>query len=403
MNLVDQGKNSEVIRQQNRLSVLRVVRERRVISRVDIAHITGLKQATITNIINELQERDYVKEAGLIQGNRGRRVKGIMLNDEKLRILVARITSDYYAVGIYDLYGVAVKVEKHFWDKEENFLQKLDSVKKAMQDYVGDYGREKQILGAGIVIDGSISNMDNVFSVYQKMDMESFLEQYFNVQVRIPVYVENMSNMSAFFEWNRMQTNCSDIHTLVCLSISYSIDCAIIFNGKFLKGRNGKIGHFGHVSIDMDGPACECGNCGCIKNYIAVDAVKKQCMALKKKYPDMPLDESCNIRDIIQAYNNGEAYAEELYENVAEKLSIVLVNLINLFNPEKIIFGDEIPNSDRFLELTKEHIRKKMPEQRYKRVTVDIFREERKTEKDVGMRGMCLFVTNEQLKKMELN
>lgn len=403
MNMTDQGKNSEVIRQQNRLSVLRVVREKRVISRVDIAHITGLKQATITNIVNELREKDYVKDAGMIQGNRGRRVKGLMLNDEKLRILVSRITSEYYAVGIYDLYGICIKVEKHFWEKDENFLRRLDAVRQVLEHYIDVYGNGKEILGAGIVIDGSISNMDQRFSSYQKGNIESFLEQYFNVQIKIPVYVENMSNMSAFFEWNRLTLNRSDIHTLVCLSISYSIDCAIIFNGKFLKGKNGKIGHFGHVSIDMNGPVCDCGNRGCIKNYISVDAVKKQCMSLKKKYPDMPLDESCNIRDIIRAYNQGEAYAEELYEDVAEKLSVVLVNLINLFNPEKIIFGDEIPNSEKFLEMTKRYIRTKLPERRYQRVTVDVFREERKTEKDVGMRGMCLFVTNEQLKKMELN
>ena len=169
----DQGKNSEVIRQQNRLSVLRVVRDKRIISRVDIAHITGLKQATITNIINELKERDYVKEAGLIEGNNGRRVKGIMLNDEKMRILVSRITSDYYAIGIYDLYGVCIKVEKHFWEKEENFLEKLDSIKEDMKRYAGIYGREKQIIGIGIVIDGSISNMDQSFSSLKKPDIES--------------------------------------------------------------------------------------------------------------------------------------------------------------------------------------------------------------------------------------
>lgn len=399
----DQGKNSEVIRQQNRLSVLRVVRDKRIISRVDIAHITGLKQATITNIINELKERDYVKEAGLIEGNNGRRVKGIMLNDEKMRILVSRITSDYYAIGIYDLYGVCIKVEKHFWEKEENFLEKLDSIKEDMKRYAGIYGREKQIIGIGIVIDGSISNMDQSFSSLQKTDIESYLEQYFYVQLEIPVFVENMSNMAAFFEWNRLISAQNNVHTLVCLSISYSIDCAVIFDGKFFRGRNGKIGHFGHVSIDMNGPLCECGNRGCIKKYISVDAIKKKCMELKKKYPRIPLDEECNIREIVQAYNRGEQYAEELYEEVADKLSIILVNLINFFNPDEVIFGDEIPNTDKFLELTKSYIRKRMPEQRYKRVAVKVFREERKTEKDVGMRGMCLFVTNEQLKKMELN
>ena len=128
--------------------------------------------------------------------------------------------------------------QKHFWEKDENFLRRLDAVRQVLEHYIDVYGNGKEILGAGIVIDGSISNMDQRFSSYQKGNIESFLEQYFNVQIKIPVYVENMSNMSAFFEWNRLTLNRSDIHTLVCLSISYSIDCAIIFNGKFLKGKN---------------------------------------------------------------------------------------------------------------------------------------------------------------------
>ena len=57
-----QGKNNEVIQHQNRLLVLRLIRERRVISRVELAELTGLKQATITNIINELIKNDYVLE-----------------------------------------------------------------------------------------------------------------------------------------------------------------------------------------------------------------------------------------------------------------------------------------------------------------------------------------------------
>lgn len=401
--VINQGKNSEVIQQQNRLLVLRLIRENKVTSRVQLAELTGLKQATITNIVNELISREYVKETGLIEGKNGRRVRGIMLNDERMRILVARITSEYYAAGIYDLNGTCVSVEKKFWNEDEPFAQKLKLIREDLLAYVEEYKDSKEIIGTGIVIEGSVARMASDLCNQIKADMETYLKAYFSEALDMAVYVDNMSNMSAYFEWNNLISKKERIHTLVCLSIGYAVDCAVIFNGILLKGRNGRVGHFGHVSIDMNGPVCECGNRGCIRNYISVDAVKKRSRELKLQYPDMELSEDCNIRDIVKAYWNGETFAVKLYEEVADKLGIVLTNLINQFNPEEVIFGDEIPNNDEFLELVKKYTKMRLPQHRYERVKIKVFQEERKTERDVGMRGMCLFVINEQLKWMELN
>lgn len=398
-----QGKNSEVIQQQNRLLVLRLIREKKVISRVELAELTGLKQATITNIINELIDRGYVEEAGLIEGKNGRRVKGIILNDEKMRILVSRITSEYYAVGIYDLNGDCIRVEKKFWDKTNSFQEKLEMIRDNLFSYIEQYGRGKQIIGTGIVIEGSIANMDMSFTLEQNSDMEKVLKEYFLTELGMAVFVDNMSNMSAYYEWNQQIAKEKKMHTLVCLMIGYAVDCSVIFDGNVLKGRNGRAGHYGHVSIDLNGPVCECGNRGCIRNYISVKAVKEKANLLREKYPDMILENDCNIRDIIRAYYDGEAFARELYEDMADKYGLIVANLINQFNPEEIILGDEVPNSDEFIELVRSYTKKRLPKHRYERTEITFFKAPRMTEFDVGMRGMCLFVINEQLKNMELD
>lgn len=398
-----QGKNSEIIQQQNRLLVLRLIREKKVVSRVGLSELTGLKQATITNIINELMEREYVEETGLIEGTNGRRVKGIALNSEKVRVLVSRITSDYYAVGIYDLQGTCIKVAKKFWEQGEGFLRKLEFIRDDLREYMSLYGENKQVIGTGIAIEGSVTSMDPEFKEWQDRDMETYLSQYFSEELGMAVFVENMSNMSAFFEWNRQISNGVELQTLVCLSIGYAVDCTVVFDGRFLKGRNGKAGHFGHVSIDMNGPLCECGNRGCIRNYISVGALKKRYAELLKSDAPEKAEQDWNIRDIVQAYYDQEKTAVMLYEEVAEKLGVIFANLINQFHPEELIFGDEIPNNDTFLELVKSYTKKRLPKHRYERTNLMVFREKRKTENDVGMRGMCLFVINEKLKDMKLN
>ena len=124
----NEGKNSEVIQRQNRLLVLRIIREKKVISRVDLAKITGLKQATITNIANELIDSEYIVEAGLIEGKNGRRVNGLKMNLDKMRILVIRATSHYYAVGAYDIEGNCIQIEKIFWNVNESMQEKMNAI-----------------------------------------------------------------------------------------------------------------------------------------------------------------------------------------------------------------------------------------------------------------------------------
>ena len=161
-------------------------------------------------------------------------------------------------------------------------------------------------------------------------------------------------------------------------------------------------GNYGHVSIDMNGPECECGNRGCINKYISVDAVKNCCGRLKAKYPDSVIGQDSDIREIIRAYYEEDALAMELYADIAEKTGVVLTNLINQFEPEELIIGDEIPNDERFLNWVKESVSRRTKEKYSTKTDIRIFQEERKTERDVGMRGMSLYIVDEMLKRLDL-
>ncbi len=394
------GKNSEIIQQQNRLLALQLIREKGVTSRIELASLTGLKQATITNIINELIEMDFVRETGLIEGKRGRRVKGITLNNEKMQIMVARITTHYFAAGLYDLNGECIQVEKVVWKENARPLQKLEEVCGHLLKISVE---NKKLVGAGIVFQG---NEYTILSPLRTDIMEEhidFLQEYFNQKLSTEVFIESMSNMSAYFAWNRLKReNRKNVSILVCLNISYSVDCAVISQGSLLRGADGMAGNYGHVSIDMNGPECECGNRGCINKYISVDAVKNCCGRLKAKYPDSVIGQDSDIREIIRAYYEEDALAMELYADIAEKTGVVLTNLINQFEPEELIIGDEIPNDERFLNWVKESVSRRTKEKYSTKTDIRIFQEERKTERDVGMRGMSLYIVDEMLKRLDL-
>ncbi len=396
------GKNSEAIQLQNRLLVLRLLKDYKELSRVKLAELTGLKQATITNIINSLLEKGFVLETGFMEGENKRRVKRIILNEEKLRVAVGRITDKYYAVGVYDIYGNCIDVEKTFWDAKDDFVKRELDIKESFLRFMTDKKIQEEVVGVGVVTQGNVMQTIEQNEEMAQIGVENYLQDFFTKELGTKVYVSNASNMSGYYEWQNLKSRFISVRTLLCLMIGYSVDCSVLFEGKVVSSFDGKNSHFGHVSIDYNGPMCECGNRGCIKNYISVDAIKKRCVELIEVYPASILRADSDIRDIIFAYYEADPLAVKLMDEVAEMLGVILANLINQFNPDKIIIGDELPNSIQFLELVKSYTKKRVLPKRYQRVEIDMFKEERKTSHDVSLKGMAQFVINESLNSMKL-
>lgn len=99
------GTNQNDIQRLNRSLVLTILKRSGVCSRAEIAKLTGLQQATISNIISEFIDWGIVKEVGLLSSRKGRRSIGIQMNTDQHYVIGTRLTRDFFEVGIFDLLG----------------------------------------------------------------------------------------------------------------------------------------------------------------------------------------------------------------------------------------------------------------------------------------------------------
>src|SRR5438477_3087655 len=81
-----QGASSEVVRDINRRIVLNLVRTRHPISRADLARLSGLQRSTISLIVEQLIQENWVLEGPTGRLPRGRRPTFLRLNDERVII-----------------------------------------------------------------------------------------------------------------------------------------------------------------------------------------------------------------------------------------------------------------------------------------------------------------------------
>ena len=145
---------------------------------------------------------------------------------------------------------------------------------------------------------------------------------------------------------------------MIYLTVSTGIGGGIIINNRIYEGASGAAGEIGHMTIDVNGPKCNCGNTGCLEmlasgTALAREAVRRIQQGEKSLLTGMVNGKIENItaREVGEAAEKGDAVASASINQIAGYLGIGLVNLVNIFNPEVIVIGGGVAKlGERLLE-----------------------------------------------------
>ncbi len=136
------------------------------------------------------------------------------------------------------------------------------------------------------------------------------------------------------------------VNNLIYLTVSTGIGGGIIINGRLYTGLCGSAGEIGHMTIDVNGPRCNCGNIGCLETLASGTAVAKEAIRRISQGEKSSLTEivegkieNITAEEVSLAAQGGDSLALEVISKAATYLGVGMVNLVNIFNPEMIILG----------------------------------------------------------------
>jgi predicted NBD/HSP70 family sugar kinase len=121
------------------------------------------------------------------------------------------------------------------------------------------------------------------------------------------------------------------------LYISLGVGGALLINGSIFSGFAFTAGELGHMSIDLNGPRCKCGNRGCLECYISVDEIVKEYERIGGTLTQNLFEKK--FQELIQKSINGEPEAKDIINEYNHFLERGIVNIANMFNPEFILVG----------------------------------------------------------------
>ena len=334
------GKNALDIQESNRASILRILVKEGVLTRVELSRMTGLKQATITNIINEFLASGIVYETGTLKGNMGRRTIGISINADKFNVVGIKIARRSYSVGVFNIKNQILDKVFKKQDGDLNAALMLRDIVADTKMLIEKYGNCSAI---GVAVPGPYLRREGRIAVmsefvgWETIDIREQLSRSFEQ----PVFIEHDANAGALGEWSYLPENQSS-DVLVHLLASEGIGTGVVINGKIISGYRGIFGEVGHMSINAMGARCVCGNYGCLEMYCSALALVKDVTAELAKYPESSLnsEEKITAEVIFQHMKQGDAFCVSMVKRAGRYLGIGIANIVNIYDPKEIVISD---------------------------------------------------------------
>ncbi len=335
------------------MQVLNLIRAEGPITRRELANRTGLNRSTLSEVIVRLLDLSLIRESGnykLIDGRRfrmleisgsGDMVVGVEFTGEKVYALVANMASEV-------LWHEKRPVPKG--SSKEDILGCVEgAIEAALREArrIGDH-----VIGIGHADVGLVDAAEervvisSVAPGWKDVPLKKVLAEKF----KLPVFIQNVSNTMVLAEaWWGIGRGMKDI---LYVYLGNGIGVAYYHKGEVLGGATNSLGELGHTIVKKDGPICECGNRGCLEAIAGGKAIVKRVRdyinsgvrTLMSDSSDFDI-KRLSLDDVVSAARAGDKLCATVLDEATEYLSIGVVNVVNLFNPDLVIFGGTLAKS----------------------------------------------------------
>jgi predicted NBD/HSP70 family sugar kinase len=316
----------------NRLRVLDAVREHGALTQVEIAGVTGLSAATVSNLVKELDSAGAVVLSPSIRN--GRRavqvsvaashglVAAVVFGDRDVRVALGTGGSEVLSQKRMPLPA------DHAADEG---MTRAARLVHELVDTSGHLASEVRAVAVGLpapidAVSGQVGS-EGVLPGWRGVPVAAAMAEALGTKVLL----DNTANLAALgeFKFGALQ----GVTNGVFIKASYGVGAGLILGGELFRGSAGTAGEIGHVTIDEDGPVCRCGNRGCLDTFVGAQAVLR---AVRDSHGPLTL------RDVIHRAIDGDPGCRRVLEDSGRHIGVAVAGLVNLLNPEVVALGGQV-------------------------------------------------------------
>jgi glucokinase len=146
------------------------------------------------------------------------------------------------------------------------------------------------------------------------------------------------------------------INRMACYAIGTGVGGGLILNGDLVLGFQGSAGELGHMTIEVNGLRCNCGNYGCLEAYASGPAISSRAEKVVRqgfttRITDLVDNDLNKITPeiVAQAANEGDEIALEIWNSVGHYLGTGIANICVAFGPERVVLAGGVASAGDLL------------------------------------------------------
>jgi glucokinase-like ROK family protein len=311
------------------------------LSRTDLAEEMGLTKAAVTIIINDLISYGLILETESRTTASGRPPVVLEINPNHGLVAAIDMGALHLSVAMGDFSArilEEVEVPFRIADGPEKCLKEADRVLREVLEKRSL--TPSDLLGIGIGVPGPvIAEQGMVMAPPIMPGWDRFpIRSALKAQWKTAITLNNDAELGALGEWaygaGRGEKN------LAFIKVGSGIGAGLIINRQIYGGTTGSAGEIGHLTVDENGPLC---NCGCLEAFAGGHAIASQARKLVASGKRTLLSEksidSITAHDVAEAARRGDLPAQEILKRSGTYIGIAIAGLINLINPSTVIIG----------------------------------------------------------------
>lgn len=309
-------------------------------SRAQAARHFGLTPAAVTIITSRLLTAGIlVEEHGESHAKNGRSV-GLRVNTSAFKTIGVKFARSRIEIAVFDFSGTQLSGELLPPATNENAHHSIATVRERVRELLH---ADDTIAGIGIAVPGPyLRDVGHIVVMTSMPTWQSinFREEFETAFGPIPVTIEQDARAGALAQ--SLFDRTSDSSSLSYLLLGEGVGLGVIENGHVLNGALGTSTEIGHISIDVSGPRCECGNRGCLELYCSSIAIHRDLIENHSELIKNAqyLSHDAAVTAVCKLSASGNPEAQDILHRVGTLVGYGCVTIINAYNPRSIIIGD---------------------------------------------------------------
>jgi predicted NBD/HSP70 family sugar kinase len=328
------------LRRRNRSTLLSTLFFDGPLSRHELGGSTGLSAATVSNVVAELIDDGLVVEAGLVESDGGRPRVLLRVNPTYGHVVGIDVGETGVTMEVFDLAMTRLATVTRPLGGERPDVSVVGRMIAEGFDELLRIAQvsEESLVGVGIGVPGTVEQGETVRVHAQTIgwDGVALAELVRAEGLTVPVFVENgaktLGQAEMWFGAGR-----GTRHAVIAL-IGSGVGATVITDGTTYRGATSSAGEWGHTTLTYGGRQCRCGALGCLEAYVGAEGILDRYRKARGGKAIPRDDEQSQLDFLLESVDRSGTAAAVVTDTVGY-LGAGIANLVNLFNPERIVLG----------------------------------------------------------------